>query len=95
MKLATLLPYKENYSPKFSGAVSIHVSNLYKYSKYKKEIFIYGSTNENKYLTPNYINFSVNTTFLTSNNKELAFWCIRQEQKFNVKCYFFWTKYAI
>ncbi len=70
MKLATLLPYKENYSPKFSGAVSIHVSNLYKYSKYKKEIFIYGSTNENKYLTPNYINFSVNTTFLTSNNKE-------------------------
>jgi len=70
MQIAILLPYKENYSPKYSGAVSIHVSNLYKYSKYKKDIFIYGSTNENKYLTDNYINFSINTNFLTSNNKE-------------------------
>ena len=69
MQIAILLPYKENYSPKFSGAVSIHVSNLYKYSKYKKEIFIYGSTNENKYSTSNYKNFSVNTNFLTSSNK--------------------------
>ena len=56
MQIAILLPYKENYSPKYSGAVSIHVSNLYKYSKYKNEIFIYGSTTENKYLTSNYNN---------------------------------------
>ena len=32
MKISILLPYKEDYSPNFSGAVSIHVSNLYKYS---------------------------------------------------------------
>ena len=35
MKIAILLPYKEDYTPKYSGAVSIHVSNLIKYSKYK------------------------------------------------------------
>ena len=28
MKIAILLPYKEDYTPNFSGAVSIHVSNL-------------------------------------------------------------------
>ncbi len=36
MKIAILLPYKEDYTSKYAGAVSIHVSNLYKYSKYKK-----------------------------------------------------------
>ena len=30
MKIAILLPYKEDYTSKYSGAVSIHVSNLYK-----------------------------------------------------------------
>ena len=70
MKIAILLPYKEDYTAKYAGAVSIHVSNLYKYSKYKKNIFIYGSTNENKYLTSNYINLSINSTFLASNNKK-------------------------
>ena len=70
MKIAILLPYKEDYTSKYAGAVSIHVSNLYKYSKYKKNIFIYGSTNLNKYLTSNYKNFLVNSTFLASNNKK-------------------------
>ena len=70
MKIAILLPYKEDYTAKYAGAVSIHVSNLYKYSKYKKYIFIYGSTNEKKYLTSNYKNFKINSTFLASNNNK-------------------------
>ena len=57
MKIATLLPYKENYSPNLSGAVSIHVSNLYKYSIFKKQITIWGNTSSKKYLSTNYRTF--------------------------------------
>ena len=70
MKIATLLPYKENYSPSFSGAVSIHVSNLYKYSKFKKNITIWGNTKSKKYLSTNYKNISINKSILSSNNKK-------------------------
>ena len=70
MKIATLLPYKEDYSPKFSGAVSIHVSNLNKYSKFKKELTIWGSTKSKKYLSKNYKNISISESILSSNNKK-------------------------
>ena len=70
MKIATLLPYKENYSPSFSGAVSIHVSNLYKYSKFKKNITIWGNTKSKKYLSKNYKNISINKNILSSSNKK-------------------------
>ena len=70
MKISILLPYKENYSPKYSGAVSIHVSNLYNFSKFKRNTFIYGSTNERRFLTSNYINIIVKKNFLSSNNKK-------------------------
>ena len=70
MKLAILLPYKEDYSPNFSGAVSIHVSNLYKYSKFKKYITIWGNTKSKKYLSNNYKNISISKKFLSSNNKK-------------------------
>ena len=70
MKLAVLLPYKEEYSPNFSGAVSIHVSNLLKHSVYKKNTYIYGNTNKKKYLSKNFINIKVKPNLLTSNNKK-------------------------
>ena len=70
MKIATLLPYKEDYSPKFSGAVSIHVSNLNKYSKFKNELTIWGSTKSKKYLSKNYKNISISESILSSNNKK-------------------------
>ena len=76
MKIAILLPYKENYSPNFSGAVSIHVSNLYKYSKFKKNITIWGNTKNKNYLSNNYKNISISKQFLSSNNKQYLskFW---------------------
>ena len=51
MKISILLPYKEDYSPKYSGAVSIHVSNLYKYSKFKKSIMFLVIQYKKKYLS--------------------------------------------
>ena len=44
MKIAILLPYKEDYTPKYSGAVSIHVSNLINYSKFKNTTTVFGNT---------------------------------------------------
>ena len=45
MKISILLPYKENFSPTYPGAVSLFVNSTNKLSKYKNEITVYGSTN--------------------------------------------------
>ena len=50
MKVSILLPYKENYSPTYPGAVSIFVSSTNKLSKYKNNVTIYGSTSYKKKL---------------------------------------------
>ena len=56
MKISILLPYKENFSPDYPGAVSIFVKDTTLLSKYKKNITIYGSTNYKKKLLNNYFN---------------------------------------
>ena len=56
MKISILLPYKENFSPEYPGAVSIYVKDTTLCSKHKKNIRIYGSTNYKKKLLNNYIN---------------------------------------
>ena len=70
MKIAILLPFKEDYTSKYSGAVSIHVSNLFKYSKFKKNIKIYGNTKYKNYLTKNFENIKIDENFLSSSNKK-------------------------
>ncbi len=69
MKISILLPYKENYSPIYAGAVSIFVSSTTKISKFKKNITVYGSTNYNKFLSKNYKNIALKKNFLTSQSK--------------------------
>ena len=44
MKISILLPYKENFSPEYPGAVSIFLNSVIKKSKYKKFITVYGNT---------------------------------------------------
>ena len=39
LKIATILPYKENYSPDKASAASLWVSEFYKNSKFKKKQF--------------------------------------------------------
>ena len=50
MKISILLPYKENFSPEYPGAVSLFINDTTKLSKYKKIITIFGSTNYKKNL---------------------------------------------
>ena len=45
MKISILLPYKENFSPTYAGAVSLFVKDTVKLSEYKKYITVFGNTN--------------------------------------------------
>ena len=44
MKISILLPYKENYSKEYAGAVSIFINGVNKVSKYKYSTKIFGNT---------------------------------------------------
>ena len=59
LKIATILPYKENYSVDKASAASLWVSEFYTKSKHKKNNFIYGHTKSKNYLTKNYININL------------------------------------
>ena len=48
MKISILLPYKENFSPEYPGAVSLFVYETSKISKYKKSIVVFGNTGYKK-----------------------------------------------
>ena len=69
MKIAILLPYKENYSKFNAGAVSIFVNDTVKLSKYKQNIKVYGSTNEKNVLY-NYQNINFNKKFYQSSSNQ-------------------------
>ena len=51
LKIATILPYKENYSLEYASAASLWVAEFFKKSKFKKNCFIYGNTKSKNYLT--------------------------------------------
>ena len=48
MKISILLPYKENFSPIYPGAVSLFVKDTSNVSKYKKNIVVFGNTSFKK-----------------------------------------------
>ena len=58
-KISILLPYKENFSPNYAGAVSLHVKETTVNSNYKNDITIYGHTDYKKKYNLNYINLLV------------------------------------
>ena len=59
IKIATILPYKENYTLSKASAASLWVSEFFKNSKYRKLNHIYGHTINTDYLTKNYINIEL------------------------------------
>ena len=67
MKISILLPYKENFSSQYAGAVSLFLKDTISISKFKKNIKVFGSTNLKKdLLKKNYINLSVRKLFFES-----------------------------
>jgi len=69
MKISILLPYKENFSPTYAGAVSLFVNSTNKISKFKNNIIVYGSTNHKIKLSTNYININLKKRILSSLSK--------------------------
>ena len=69
MTISILLPYKENYSPLYAGAVSLFVKDITKVSSYKKNIMIFGNTVSNKKLSKNYVNLDLNKKIFQSTSK--------------------------
>jgi len=74
MKIASILPYKENYTEKGAGAVALWISEFMRDSIYKKNTFVFGNTSNKKFLTKNYINININTinSRLSSTTKEYS-----------------------
>ena len=69
MKISILLPYKENFSPSYPGAVSLFLKDTIPLSKYKKNILVYGNTDFKKKLLKNYKNLSFKKFFFKSSSK--------------------------
>jgi glycosyltransferase involved in cell wall biosynthesis len=72
MKIATILPYKENYTFSNAQAAAIWVCDFFKYSKYKSNNIIFGNTSGKDYLTQNYKNIKIENlkSKFTSTTKE-------------------------
>ncbi len=64
MKISILLPYKENFSPIYPGAVSIFLNAVIKKSKYQKSITVYGNTKYKKIFPIKYKNISISNKIL-------------------------------
>ena len=81
MKISILLPYKENFSPNYPGAVSLFVNDMIKLSKFKKEIIVFGNTNYKKILSKNYINIPIKKNIVTSVSKIYVNEFLKHEKK--------------
>ena len=81
MRISILLPYKENFSPVYPGAVSIFINSVSKYSKFKKNIFVYGNTKYKKVFKINYTNIPLDRKFLSSQSNDYVTKFITLEKK--------------
>ena len=69
MKISILLPYKENFSPEYPGAVSLFVYETTKNSKYRKNIVIFGNTEYKKKFDLKYENIDLKRNIFKSLTK--------------------------
>ena len=81
MKISILLPYKENYSKEYAGAVSIFINGVNKYSKFKNNINVYGNTDYSNLLSKNYINLLFKKRLFQSSSKTYVNNFIQSEKK--------------
>ncbi|MDC0043931.1 glycosyltransferase [Candidatus Pelagibacter sp.] len=81
MKISILLPYKENFSSNYAGAVSLFVGDTSKNSIYKKNITVYGNTEYKNLLSKNYVNIKLTKKILKSNSKIFVNEFINNEKK--------------
>ena len=69
IKIAILLPYKENFSSSYAGAVSLFVKDTTLRSKYKSSIVVFGHTNYKSIFNVKYKNIELKKILLQSGSK--------------------------
>ena len=63
-----MLPYKENFSPQYPGAVSLFVFETSKNSDFKNRITVYGSTKLKKRFPIKYVNINLSDFYVCVRN---------------------------
>jgi len=83
LKISILLPFKENFSPAYAGAVSLNINETLRISKYKKFTTVFGNTNFANKFKLNYKNIELKNSFFRSQNKKYVNEFIKIEKKNN------------
>ena len=83
MKISILLPYKENFSPTYPGAVSLFVYETSRKSSFKKDITVFGSTELKRKFPIKYSNIQLKKKILESQTKSYVKKFIKLEKKNN------------
>jgi glycosyltransferase involved in cell wall biosynthesis len=84
VQIAILLPYKENFSSEYPGAVSLFVNDTSRISKYKKNIIVFGNTNFKKKFKIRYKNIELSNNPLSSQTKQYVNNFIKLQEKFDL-----------
>jgi len=85
MKISILLPYKENYSAQYAGAVSLFVSDITKISSFNKDILVFGHTQSKYKLSKNYINLELDKKIFQSTSKIYVETFLEAQNKLNTE----------
>ena len=83
MKISILLPYKENFSANYAGAVSLFVKDTVKNSVYFKDTHIFGNMNYKKAFLSSYINIPLKKKILQSSSKTYVNEFLKKEKYIN------------
>ena len=81
MKISILLPYKENFSPIYPGAVSLFVKDTVRISKYRKNIVVFGNTKYKKKFNVKYRDIPLSNFKFQSKSKIYVNEFIKLERK--------------
>jgi len=81
MKISILLPYKENFSTEYPGAVSIFVNDITQVSKYKNKITVFGNTTFKNIFKLRYVNIDLTKNIFSSMTKNYIDKYIKYEKK--------------
>jgi len=83
LKISILLPYKENFSPDYAGAVSLNINDTLKISKYNNNTIVFGNTKYKNVFNLKYKNISLDKKLFQSQNKKYVEEFIKLENKRN------------
>ena len=83
MKISVLLPYKENFSEDYAGAVSLFVKDTVINSKFFKTTHVFGNTNYKKKFLEKYVNINLKKKIFQSKSKNYVDNFLKEESLIN------------